>query len=303
VPVPDDPEQVLYVWFDALINYATAAGFPDDPDRFGRTWPADCHLIGKDISRFHCIIWPAMLMAAGLEPPRRVAVHGFVYVKKGSERFKMSKTLGTAIDPVSVADRFGADALRHFLLREIAFGQDGDFTWDKFFARINSDLANDLGNLLNRVVTMTDRYLGGVFASKGAPLAQDSMLREKSLGLADRIGPLMDRAEFHTALGEVWETVRAGNNYLEATAPWALHKQGRLEEVAGSLYRAAEALRVLAVLLSPFLPDSSRRILEQIGAAGTPLTLEAARAAEYIKEGTRVQKAPVLFPRIDAERS
>ncbi len=303
VPIPDDPEQVMYVWFDALINYITAAGFPDEPERFARLWPADCHVIGKDITRFHAIIWPAMLLAAGVEPPRRLAVHGFVYVKKGAERFKMSKSLGTAIDPVDVAARFGADALRHFLLREVAFGQDGDFTWDRFFERTNSDLANDLGNLLNRVVSMTERYLGGVFAGKGADAPQQAMLREKVGGLADRVAPLMDSNGFHAALAEIWEAVRATNNFVEVTAPWTLNKHGRRDEVAGVLYRGAEALRVLAVLLSPFIPSSARRILEQLGCAEAPLRLETARAWEYIREGTRVQKAAVLFPRIDPDKT
>ncbi len=302
VPIPDDPEQVMYVWFDALINYVTGAGFPDDPVRFDRIWPADVHVVGKDITRFHCIIWPAMLMSAGLPVPKKVSIHGFVYVKKGSERFKMSKTLGTVIDPLDVADRFGADTLRYFLLREVAFGQDGDFTWDKFFERINSDLANDLGNLLNRVVSMTERYLGGVLPSKGAPLPQDGMLREKVAGLADRIAPLMDRMEFHAALAAIWEAVRAANNYIESTAPWSLHKQGRAEEVAGVLYRGAETMRILAVLLSPILPGTARRVLEQIGAPDTPLRLETARAWESLALGTRVQKASILFPKIDAEK-
>ncbi len=302
VPIPDDTDQVMYVWFDAVINYITGAGFPDEPDRFARTWPADAHVIGKDITRFHTVLWPAMLLSAGIEPPAKAAVHGFVYVKKGAERYKMSKSLGTAIDPVEVASRFGADALRHFLLREVAFGQDGDFTWDKFIERCNSDLANDLGNLLNRIVSMTDRYLSGVFASPGAPVPQDAALREKAFGLADRIAPAMDRWEFHAALAEIYETVRSVNTYIEASAPWTLNKQGRREETAGVLYRAAEALRAAAVLLSPFIPAASRRILEQLGVPDLPLRIEVAKAPECIKMGTRVRKEAVLFQRIDAER-
>ena len=299
VPIPGDPEQVMYVWFDALINYITAAGFPDDPDRFARLWPADLHVIGKDITRFHAIIWPAMLMSAGIEPPRKLAVHGFVYVRKGDERFKMSKTLGTVIDPVMVADRFTPDALRNFLLSEVAFGQDGDFGWDSFFNRLNSDLADKLGNLLNRIVSMTERYQGGAFVSKGAPLPQDASLRETVGGLADRISPRMDRNEFHTALAEIWKAVAAVNGHIEATAPWKLAKAGKNEEVAGVLYRSAEALRILAILLSPFIPSTTRRILEQLGIPDSPVRLENVRESDYIRAGTRVSKGPVLFQKID----
>jgi methionyl-tRNA synthetase len=299
VPIPDDPDQVMYVWFDALINYITGAGFPDDPARFNRLWPADCHVIGKDITRFHAIIWPAMLMSAGIEPPRKVAVHGFVYVRKGEQRFKMSKTLGTVIDPNGVADRFTSDALRNFLLAEVAFGQDGDFTWDNFFNRINSDLADKLGNLLRRIVSMTEQYQGGVFASKGVPLPPDAALRQTVGGLADRVAPLLDRMEFHAALAEIFKAVTATNGHIEAAAPWKLAKQGKKEEVAGVLYRSAEALRILAILLSPFIPRAARSILEQLGIPETPLRLEIAREWEYIRLETRVRKGPVLFQKID----
>jgi len=299
VPIPDDPDQVMYVWFDALINYITGAGFPDDMERFHRLWPADCHVIGKDITRFHTVIWPAMLMSAGIEPPRKVAVHGFVYVRKGDQRFKMSKTLGTVIDPNLVADRFTPDALRNFLLAEVAFGQDGDFTWDSFFSRINSDLADKLGNLLRRIVSMAEQYQGGVLTPKGAPLPQDAALRETVGGLADRIAPLMERLEFHTALAETWKAVTATNGHIEAAAPWKLAKQGKKEEVAGVLYRSAEALRILAILLSPFIPRAARGILEQLGIPECPLRLEVAREWEYIKGETRVRKGPVLFQKID----
>ncbi len=299
VPIPDDPEQVMYVWFDALVNYITAAGFPDDPERFRRLWPADLHVIGKDITRFHAVIWPAMLLSAELPPPRRLAIHGFVYVRQGDQRFKMSKTLGTVIDPVMIADRFSADALRSFLMAEVAFGKDGDFSWDAFFNRYNSDLADKLGNLLNRVVSMTERYQGGVLAGKGAPLPQDAALKETVGGLGVRIAPLLDRMEFHTALAEIYKAVTAANGHIEACAPWTLAKQGKKDEVAGVLYRSAEALRILAILLSPFIPPASRRILEQLGIPETPLTFAAATEWERIPEGTRVNKGAVLFQKVD----
>jgi methionyl-tRNA synthetase len=296
VPIPGDPEQVMYVWFDALINYITAAGFPDEPDRFAALWPADVHVIGKDITRFHAVIWPAMLMSAGIEPPRSLAVHGFVNFQGA----KMSKTLGTAIYPDVIADRWGADALRSYLLGEVAFGYDGDFTWDGFFKKSNANLGDNLGNLLNRVVSMTERYQGGVFVSKGTPLSQDTALRETLAALPDRVAALMEKYEYHTALAELWKAGTAANGYIEASAPWKLAKDpAKKEEVARVLYSGAEALRILAVLLSPFVPTMSRRILEQLGIPDCPVRLENARLAEYIGVGTRVNKGPVLFQKID----
>jgi methionyl-tRNA synthetase len=294
VPIPDDPEQVMYVWFDALINYITAAGFPDEPDRFAKKWPADVHVIGKDITRFHAVIWPAMLISAGIELPRKLAIHGFVNFQGA----KMSKTLGTAIYPDVIAERWGADRLRAYLLGEVAFGYDGDFTWLGFFNKSNANLSDNLGNLLNRIVAA--KYFNGEFASKGAPLPQDALLREKVGKLADRIEPLMERYEFHTALAEIWEAARATNGHIEALAPWKLAKEGKTAEVAGVLYQSAEALRIIAVLLSPFVPSTSKRILEQLGIPTCPVSLENARTWEYIRSGTRVQKGSVLFQKIDA---
>jgi len=300
VPIPGDPEQVMYVWFDALINYITAAGFPDEPERFAKLWPADLHVIGKDITRFHAVIWPAMLLSAGIEPPKKLAIHGFVNVKKDGQVLKMSKTLGTVIDPNLIADKWGPDTLRAYLLSEVAFGYDGDFSWDGFFQKSNANLGDNLGNLLNRVVSMTERYQGGTFASKGAALPQDAALQETLAGLPGRVEALMEKNEFHTALAELWKAGTATNGHIEASAPWTLSKQGKKEEVAGVLYRSAEALRIIAVLLSPFVPSTARRILEQLGIPDCPVRLENARAAEYIGVGTRVNKGPVLFQKIDA---
>ncbi len=301
VPIPDDPDQVMYVWFDALINYITAAGFPDDPARFAKLWPADVHVIGKDITRFHAVIWPAMLMSAGIEPPRSLAIHGFVNVKKDGQVLKMSKTLGTVIDPNLIADRWGADTLRAYLLSEVAFGYDGDFSWDGFFQKSNANLGDNIGNLLNRVVSMTERYQGGTFSSKGSPLPQDEALGATLSALPDAVAGLMEKYEFHTALAEIWKAGTAANGYIEASAPWKLAKDpAKKEEVARVLYRGAEALRVLAVLLSPFIPSMAKRILEQLGIPECPVRLENARQLEYIGVGTRVNKGPVLFQKIDA---
>ena len=217
-----------------------------------------------------------MLLSAGIEPPRKIAVHGFVYIggQKASKTEKGGQTDPNAAllkDPVKLVERFGPDAVRYFLLREIAFGQDGEISWTKLLGRYNSELANDLGNLLNRVVSMTERYLGGTFETKGAPLPQDGALREKMTGLPDRIAPLMERMEFHTALGEIFDGVRAANGYIAAAAPWTLNKHGKKEEVAG--------------------------VLSDHGV----LTVAIAGAWEYIREGTRVRKGPVLFQKIDGE--
>jgi methionyl-tRNA synthetase len=300
IPLPWDPTSVVYVWFDALINYASAVGLGRDPGMFEKWWPADLHVIGKDITRFHAVIWPAMLLSAGIAPPKKLAIHGFVNVKKDGQVLKMSKTLGTVIDPNLIADKWGPDTLRAYLLSEVAFGYDGDFSWDGFFQKSNANLGDNLGNLLNRVVSMTERYQGGTFASKGAALPQDAALKETLAGLPGRVEALMEKNEFHTALAELWKAGTATNGHIEASAPWTLSKQGKKEEVAGVLYRSAEALRIIAVLLSPFVPSTARRILEQLGIPDCPLRLENARTAEYIGLGTRVNKGPVLFQKIDA---
>ena len=296
VPIPDDPEQVMYVWFDALINYITGAGFPDEPDRFKRTWPADVHVIGKDITRFHTVIWPAMLIAADIEPPRMSAVHGFVNLQGE----KISKSKGNVIYPLDISDHFGADSLRYFLLAEVAFGQDGDFTWEKFYARLNAELANQLGNLLNRIVSMVEKYCGGAFVAPRDPLPGDGPLRDDTLRMVTQVPELMDRWQFHTALARIMAIVGSTNGYIEAGAPWALNKRGKTAAVANCLYQAAEALRICAILLSPIIPSSASKILEQLGLdPAVALRLDAARAWQYIPEGTGVRKGPVLFQKVD----
>lgn len=294
VPVPDDPDHVLYVWFDALINYVTGVGFPDGPE-FSRYWPCDVHVIGKDITRFHCIIWPAMLMGAGVPVPKKVFAHGFVYLAGE----KISKS-GKRLDPAKAADRFGGDALRYFLLREIAFDNDGDFTWEKFTERYNGELANELGNLLNRVVNMVEKNLAGTFETPRVALPQDTALRDRMVSLADRLAPHYDRFEYHFALALVWEAIRDANRYLDDTRPWTLAKEGKRAELATSLYHAAEALRIIAILASPVIPATTQRIAEQLGLG--PLEhprLEETQRWGGIPDGTRVRRAPPLFPRLE----
>jgi len=237
-----------------------------------------------------------MLMAAGVEPPAKVFAHGFVYLAGE----KISKS-GKRLDPGKVADRFGGDPLRYFLLREIAFDNDGDFTWEKFVERYNGELANGLGNLLNRVVSMTEKNLGGVYEGTPAPLAQDAALKDRLRSLAGRVAPHYDSFAFHFALNEIFEAVYQTNRYLDDTKPWTLAKQGKKAEVAGSLRNSAEALRIIATLISPVMPATAGRIWEQLGLGPIgSARVDDARRWDGIRDGTRVAKAAALFPRIEA---
>ena len=299
VPIPWDTKHVCYVWFDALTNYITAAGYWDDPHRFERTWPADIHFIGKDILRFHAVYWPAMLMAGGVELPRQVWAHGFLLV--GGE--KMSKTKLTGIHPKTLVDRFGVDSYRYYFLREIAFGQDGSFSWESMVARHNADLANGLGNLASRVLAMIGSYFDGAVPRPAVdgphgdlPAAVDDA--------AARYDELMGRVALTQALGAVWDIVGRANEYLVETEPWKSAKDPeRREETATVLYTAAETLRILAVLISPIMPDAADRLWLQLG---IPEPLEGQRLPEAaswggLRPGTVVTKGDPLFPRIEEE--
>jgi methionyl-tRNA synthetase len=261
VPVPWDPSHVFYVWFDALLNYYTALGFArDGEDLTARFWPATYHLIGKDILRFHTVFWPAMLMAADLALPEHVFVHGFLLM----DGEKMSKSLGNVLDPFDIIDRFGTDALRYYLLRDVAFGQDGSVSTTAFEARYETELANELGNLASRTLAMITRYRDG-----RVPAAElDPALEADFDGLADKVCELIDRADLTGALGEIWQRVRRLNRYVEEQAPWALSRDaaraGDLDRVLRTL---AEGLRVVAVLLAPWLPESAHKLLAALGTA------------------------------------
>ncbi len=287
VPVPWDPEHVFYVWFDALLNYYTALSYArEGEDLVERFWPANYHVIAKDILRFHVVYWPALLMAAEIQLPEHVFVHGYLLM----EGEKMSKSLGNVLDPFAVIERFGADALRFYLLREVPFGQDGSVSTASFELRYESELANELGNLASRTIAMLGRYRDG-----SVPAGEvDPLLEQDFAGLAEQVRAHVDRAELTSALDEIWQRVRRLNRYVEEQAPWRLAKeQARAEELDRVLRTLAEGLRVLTVLLWPYLPDSAERLL---GALGAPdLSLAGARLGAGAI--ARVEPIESLFPK------
>ncbi len=305
IPLPVKDGQVAYVWFDALINYISAVGYGQDEEIFRQHWPADLHVIGKDITRFHCVIWPAMLMAAGLEVPRMVFGHGFVYLKGE----KMSKTLGNVVEPLQVVDRFGADPLRYYLLREGSFGRDGKFVWENFIDRYNNDLANDLGNLLNRTLNMIRSYQAGTFLAPGKEGEPEGKLRSTALSAREEIRKCLDESEgdinFHEALVRIWEVIREANRYLDRRAPWKLKKEGKEKEVSTVLYFTAELLRIVSLLLSPFMPGTGREIWRQLGLEeAMPFTGQDFTSVKDwggLPVGTKICPGSPLFPRIKQE--
>ncbi|MHB8532309.1 MAG: methionine--tRNA ligase [Solirubrobacteraceae bacterium] len=287
VPVPWDPEHVFYVWFDALLNYYSALSYArPGEDLRASLWPARYHLIAKDILRFHTVFWPALLMAAEIELPERVFVHGFLLM----EGEKMSKSLGNVLDPFAVIERYGSDPLRFYLFREVSFGQDGSVSTDSFELRYETELANELGNLASRTISMVQRYGGGELAA-GSP---DPALAEDFAGLRERVEGHIDRAELTVALDEIWQRVRRLNRYVEECAPWRLAKQeGAGEELAAVLYSLLEGLRVVAVLLWPYLPASTERLLAALGSPD-PALAGAVLGAGGVQ---RVAQLEPLFPK------
>ena len=297
VPCPWDDGHIFYVWFDALLNYITAAGYGADSEAFARRWPADVHLIGKDILRFHAVYWPAMLIAAGVEVPHQVYAHGFLLV--GGE--KMGKSNATGIRPAELVEHFGVDCYRYYFLREISFGQDGTFSWESMEERYTTDLANDLGNLVNRVLNMVGSYRDGVVpapaGASGDAEAQLSRDREAALaGLA-----AFDRLAFKKGLEDLWQLVRGVNRYVEARQPWALHKQGATDDLDRVLYECVDALRVIAVLSSPVMPGMAARLWDKLG---IDEALEGQRLPEAgepggLAPGVRTERGKVLFPKLE----
>ena len=297
IPIPGDEKHVIYVWFDALINYTTAVGYLDDPAMFRKYWPSVRHVVGKDIIRFHCVIWPLMLLALGLEPPVSVIAHGWWTV----DGEKMSKSKGNVVDPFKMAELYGADAFRYFLLREVPFGHDGDFSEAALVGRINSDLANDLGNLLNRTLQMIVSYRDGVVPAGKLDDPLDNELRALAKATLERVDEAMERFAFDEALKTVWALVGRANKYIDETMPWKLAKEGQEKKLDSVLLSLYEALRLSALLIAPYMPGTSRRIWEQLGLDGSPLELLYDDFVWSAGAGTRVRKAEVLFPRIDLE--
>jgi methionyl-tRNA synthetase len=298
VPVPDDDAHVMYVWLDALTNYLTATGWPTDgefgdTERNAKFWPADLHMVGKDILRFHAVYWPAFLMAAGLPLPKRVFAHGW-WTNEGE---KISKSLGNVIDPNALAAEFGLDQTRYFLMREVPFGNDGDFSRRAMIHRMNGDLANDLGNLSQRVLSMIFKNCDGVMPTLPAdPQDEDKALMAATDALIDEVRMQMDRQAFHEALRAIWQVVSDANRYVDAMAPWGLKKSdpARMAEVLAVL---AETIRQVAILVQPVMPESAARMLGQLGVASDARDFTSVGGKSRLQGGTSIAKPEPVFPR------
>ena len=301
IPVDFDPGHVVYVWVDALFNYTTALGFLNDRyDDYEKFWPADVHFVGKEIVRFHSIIWPAMLMSMEMPLPKKVFGHGWLLLDGG----KMSKSKGNVVDPYILAEKFGVDALRFFLMRTFPFGSDGNFSNELLIQTINMDLANDLGNLVSRTTAMVEKYFGGTLPTERLDTDADDDLKQMVSTLRDRYEAEMEHFQFQNALEQVFKTIQRANKYIDENAPWTLAKDpANRARLATVMYNLLETVRICAVLLTPFIPDSAEKIFDQIGACPCCRTWEKANVWGSLRPDVTVHKGEALFPRIDAEKA
>ena len=297
IPVPGNSKHVIYVWFDALTNYLTGVGFPSDERMFNENWPADVHLVGKDILRFHAVYWPAFLMSAGLPLPKKVFAHGWWTV----EGEKMSKSVGNVVDPYQVVEEFGADVFRYFLLREIPFGQDGDFSKGAIVARVNGELANGLGNLVSRTLGMIEKYFDAVVPEPGGLKVEDESVRDKALSTIELVENEMNEIAFHKALVSLWDFIGDVNKYVDESAPWTLAKEKNEERLGTVLWTIVQAIGAVTILIYPFMPESAEKIWERLGCP-QPINsklLSDAKEWGIVKPGQTVKKGQSLFPRFE----